>query len=491
MEPGPEGSHIVSAVICIFEDKKYSNFFPLSLGQPLFDLRLGCGSLRSRLLDGMPRARISLICREYLADVVRLSAGAATVNEPVAGTTLFLNGRLLCTGEERKRLLDRLEDDSVAVKGGFVVAARLGKAASAEFAEYLRKRVLDETLDDVCAALLEAGQRASRAEPAPAPRRKASRGAPAPGRGTYEDAHVLGQDSLEEKLSRELEALIEKAGLRRIDVPEARLLSFPWQLIEFNADVIADDFARSPVRGQAEDCVVYAGVQIVNPEQVVIGERAVIRAGAVLDASDGPIVIADRAVVMPNATIVGPVSVGADAIVKTGAKILPGTSIGPVCKVGGEVEETIFAAYSNKQHDGFLGHYYIGEWVNIGAASNNSDLKNNYSSVRMWCAGSERETGRQFLGLLMGDHTKTGINTLFNTGTVVGFNCNVFSSELPAKFVPSFSWGHGSSMTRYELEKAMQTASVVMERREIRFTPAHRAMFEKIFQLSERTNGNI
>jgi UDP-N-acetylglucosamine diphosphorylase/glucosamine-1-phosphate N-acetyltransferase len=480
----------VSAVICIFEDKKFSNFFPLSLGQPLFDLRVGCGTLRSRLLDGMPRARLSLICREYLAGVVRLSAAPATVNEPAAGTTLFLNGRLLCTGDEWPRLLDRLEEDTVAVKGGFLVAARLGKAASADFADYLRRRVTDETLDDVCKALVEAGERAAEAGQASPRRRKPVR-ATEPAKGTYEDAHVLGHDSLEEKLSLELEALIEKAGLRRVEVPEARLLSFPWQLIEHNADAIADDFARSPVRGQAEDCVVYAGVQIVNPEQVVIGERAVIRAGAVLDASDGPVVIADGAVVMPNATIVGPVSVGAGAIVKAGARILPGTSIGPVCKVGGEVEETIFAAYSNKQHDGFLGHSYIGEWVNIGAASNNSDLKNNYSAVRMWCAGSERETGRQFLGLLMGDHTKTGINTLFNTGTVVGFNCNVFSSEMPAKFVPSFSWGHGSSMTRYELDKAMQTASVVMERRQVRFTAAHRAMFEKIFQLRERTNGNV
>ncbi len=478
----------MSTVICIFEDKKYSNFFPLSLSQPLFDLRLGCGTLRSRLLDGMPKARLALICREYLADVMRLSAGAATVNEPVTGATLFLNGRLLCTGDERARLLDRLEEDTVAVKGGFVVAARLNKAASAEFSAYLLRRVADETLDDVCDAFLEAGK----TEPGAATgrRRKASRSA-TPAKGTYEDDSVLGQDSMEEKLSRELEGMIEKLGLRRIDLPEARLLSFPWQLIEFNPDVIVDDFERSPVRGQAEDCVVYSGVQIVNPDQVVIGEKAVIRAGVVLDATDGPIVIAEHATVMPNATVVGPVSIGPGAIVKAGAKILAGTSIGSVCKVGGEVEETIFAAYSNKQHDGFLGHSYIGEWVNIGAASNNSDLKNNYSPVRMWCAGSERETGRQFMGVLMGDHTKTGINTLFNTGTVVGFNCNIFSSEMPAKFVPSYSWGHGQSLTRYELDKAMQTASIVMERRDVRFTPAHRALFEKIFLLSERTNGNI
>jgi UDP-N-acetylglucosamine diphosphorylase/glucosamine-1-phosphate N-acetyltransferase len=169
---------------------------------------------------------------------------------------------------------------------------------------------------------------------------------------------------------------------------------------------------------------------------------------------------------------------------------LSGSSIGAVCKVGGEISETIIAAYSNKQHDGFLGNSYVGEWVNIGAASNNSDLKNNYSPVRMWCAGSERDTGRQFLGLLMGDHTKTGINVLFNTGTVVGFNCNVYSSAMPAKFVPSFSWGHGESLVRYELDRAMQTAAVVMERRNVRFTPSHRELFAAIHAIVERAGTN-
>jgi UDP-N-acetylglucosamine diphosphorylase/glucosamine-1-phosphate N-acetyltransferase len=237
--------------------------------------------------------------------------------------------------------------------------------------------------------------------------------------------------------------------------------------------------------------VIYPGVHIVDPDHVVLGEKSVIRAGAVLDATEGPIVIADRALIMPNATLVGPCYVGSGSIVNPGARLLAGTSIGPVCKVGGEITETIFAAYSNKQHDGFLGNSYVGEWVNIGAASNNSDLKNNYSPVRMWCAGSERDTGRQFLGLLMGDHTKTGINTLFNTGTVAGFNCNLYSSEMPPKFVPSFSWGHGNELVRYELDRAMQTAAVVMERRNVRFSPSHRALFEAIFRIGERTGWNV
>jgi UDP-N-acetylglucosamine diphosphorylase/glucosamine-1-phosphate N-acetyltransferase len=303
--------------------------------------------------------------------------------------------------------------------------------------------------------------------------------------------HVVGEDAKEEKLPVALVDIIKEHGITRVEMPKARLLSFPWQLIELNGEVITDDFNKLPFRGESEESVTYPGVHITNEENVVIGEGAVIKSGAVLDASDGPIAIGDRTVVMPNACIIGPASIGSDCIIRTGAKILKGTSSGRVCKVGGEVEGTIISSYSNKQHDGFIGHSYLGEWVNIGAASNNSDLKNNYSAVRMWCAGAIKNTGRQFMGLIMGDHTKTGINTLFNTGTVVGFNCNIFSSELPGKFVPSYSWGHGTEMTEYDVDKAMHTASVVLERRKARFTEAHRKIFAKIFEMRQLTNRNI
>jgi UDP-N-acetylglucosamine diphosphorylase/glucosamine-1-phosphate N-acetyltransferase len=217
----------------------------------------------------------------------------------------------------------------------------------------------------------------------------------------------------------------------------------------------------------------------------------VVRAGAVIDASDGPVWIGDGAVIMPNAVVVGPACVGTRSTVKAGARILAGTSIGAICRVGGEVDETVFADYSNKQHDGFLGHSYVGSWVNIGAATNTSDLKNTYGMVRMWNAGAERDTGRQFLGVILGDHTKTGINTVFNTGTVVGFNCNLYSSEMPASFVPSFSWGHGRTLAPYDLAKAMQTASVAMPRRGVDFTDVSRRLFERIHALSARAGRNL
>jgi len=472
----------VSISTCIFEDKKHANFLPLALSRPVFDLRIGCGTLRSRLLDGLPAGGRSLICRDYLAALTREEPAKVAVNEPSSSATLFLNGRWLAVENQRDRILGMLGESSVAVKGGYIVAANLPAVAAKELSQYLVRRVSAPAVEQMSEAL-----RALAGGTAPTGKKGASRSP----RGAREDEHAIGHDHFEETLPVEIEQLIEKHKLRRIAVDDAYLLSFPWQLIEFNADVIADDFARMPVRGLSDGALVYDGAHIVGPDHIVLGEKCVVRAGAVLDATDGPIVIADRAVIMPNAVLIGPCYVGSATVVNPGARVLSGASIGAVCKVGGEISETIIAAYSNKQHDGFLGNSYVGEWVNIGAATNNSDLKNNYSPVRMWCAGAERDTGRQFLGLLMGDHSKTGINVPFNTGSVVGFNSNVFSSEMPPKFVPSFSWGHGEEMIRYQLDRALATAAVVMERRNVKFTRAHRALFQAIFAIGERAGWNV
>ncbi|MDH3198845.1 MAG: putative sugar nucleotidyl transferase, partial [Candidatus Krumholzibacteria bacterium] len=370
-------------IVCIFEDKKYSNFFPLSLSQPVFDLRVGTGTLRSRLQDEFAEATFVVLCREYLAGLTRIRLRGVAVNEVAGQPTLFVNGRLLCFGEELTQLLDELPENGIAVKGGYVVAARLGDAAAADFAGYIAKRISEEAIAALCEELRAAGEGK---EDKPSKRRTIIQSQDAE-KGTYEDAHLVGEDSREEKLPVELTRIIGAHKMKVVERPKARLLSFPWQLIEFNPDVIADDFKRLPFRGQSEESVVYPGVQLINDDEIVIGDGAAVKSGVVLDASGGPIVIGDRAVVMPNASIIGPVSIGADSLVKPGAKILEGTSTGTVCKIGGEVEGTIVGSYSNKQHDGFIGHSYLGEWVNIGAASNNSDLKNNYSAVRMWCAG--------------------------------------------------------------------------------------------------------
>ncbi|MDX9789745.1 MAG: putative sugar nucleotidyl transferase [Candidatus Kapaibacterium sp.] len=209
----------------------------------------------------------------------------------------------------------------------------------------------------------------------------------------------------------------------------------------------------------------YHGLQATNPNDIRIGNNVKISPSVVIDASEGKVLIDDDVKIMPQATILGPCFIGKGTTVKIGAKIYGETSIGPMCKVGGEIENTIIHAFSNKQHEGFLGHSYIGEWVNLGADTNNSDLKNTYGEINMILPHKEVKSGRIFLGLMCGDHTKSGINTMFTTGTVAG-TCAILVKEwfLP-NFIKSFSWGGKSNSPAFRFHKAIETAKIVMQRR--------------------------
>ncbi|MDY0151492.1 MAG: putative sugar nucleotidyl transferase [Candidatus Cloacimonas sp.] len=211
------------------------------------------------------------------------------------------------------------------------------------------------------------------------------------------------------------------------------------------------------------------GVTVLHPYNVWIAEGVILGPGVVLDASEGPIVLDSGVKVMPNAVLCGPLYIGKNSLVKIGAKIYGGTSIGPVCKIGGEIEGSIFQAYSNKQHDGFLGHSYIGEWVNLGADTNNSDLKNTYKNVAYYSYKLEGkiDSGTQFLGCVIGDHSKTGINCSINTGTVIGMGCNLWGSKLISDFIPDFSWGEAGELSPYRFAAFCQTATIVKARRKL------------------------
>jgi UDP-N-acetylglucosamine diphosphorylase/glucosamine-1-phosphate N-acetyltransferase len=221
------------------------------------------------------------------------------------------------------------------------------------------------------------------------------------------------------------------------------------------------------------------GVIVLNPYDVWIGEDVVLGVNAVIDATDGPIVIDECAVIMPNSVIVGPAYIGKNSTIKIGAKIYEGTSIGPVCKIGGEVEDTIIQAYSNKQHDGFLGHAFIGEWVNLGAGTSNSDLKNTYKCVKVYNYTQKEkiDSKTQFMGCIIGDHTKIGINCSINTGTVIGVGCNLYGKELIDGFIPSFSWGEATNIVDYEIEKFCETADTVKKRRKLFFSETERELY--------------
>lgn len=268
---------------------------------------------------------------------------------------------------------------------------------------------------------------------------------------------------------------------------EAKVIHYPWNLISNNGEQLISDFnlLTSKVDGSNIKGKVYAGVHLLNEDKIFIDEGAKVKPGVVLDAESGPIYIGKDAKIFPNAVIEGPAFVGNKSAIKIGAKIYENTSIGEVCKVGGEVEESIIHSYSNKQHDGFLGHAYLGMWVNLGADTNNSDLKNNYGSVKVVINGEQVDSGSMFVGLTMGDHSKAAINTMFNTGTVVGVSSNVFGAGFPQKYIPSFAWGGSDSMTSYNIEKAIDVARKVMARRNIKLTDVEEKIFSYIFDTTK------
>jgi UDP-N-acetylglucosamine diphosphorylase/glucosamine-1-phosphate N-acetyltransferase len=237
--------------------------------------------------------------------------------------------------------------------------------------------------------------------------------------------------------------------------------------------------------------LVYEGAHLVNPSNIVIGAGSKIKPGVVLDAEGGPIYIGSNVTVFPNAVIEGPAFVGDRSLIKVGAKIYEHTSIGEVCKVGGEVEASVIHSFSNKQHDGFLGHAYLGMWVNLGADTNNSDLKNNYGSVKVIIDGQTIDSGSMFMGLVMGDHSKSSINSMFNTGTVVGVSSNVFGSGFPPKSVPSFAWGGGEAIKTYDLERALLVARRVMGRRKLELSACEEAVLRTVFDLTKHERGPL
>ncbi len=267
---------------------------------------------------------------------------------------------------------------------------------------------------------------------------------------------------------------------------DAKVIHYPWDLISNNGEQIISDFnlLTSKVDGSKIKGKVYAGAHLINKDKIFIDEGAKVKPGVVLDAESGPIYIGKDAKIFPNAVIEGPAFIGSKTAIKIGAKIYENTSIGEVCKVGGEVEESIIHSYSNKQHDGFLGHAYLGMWVNLGADTNNSDLKNNYGSVKVIINGEQVDSGSMFVGLTMGDHSKAAINTMFNTGTVVGVSSNIFGAGFPKKYVPSFAWGGSDSTTSYDVEKALDVARKVMARRNIKLTDVEERIFRYIFDLT-------
>lgn len=425
--------------IVIFEDAGWRNLLPLVWMRGVFELCCGCDRLIDKQRAALPGPLVRLIVRPELRAVVaarnplEAPRGKARDDAPV----VLVNGRALITGSIQPPVLG-----SGWTIGGALVAATISAAALA-------------ALED--ATLLDATRAA------------------------------------------------EWMRSLRLDRPPAdvRLIDYPWQPALFNAAELSRQLhaltgagstrrrtggrsrstARSPVRGvagrspAARRAAARPGVHQVNERAIHLDPTAVIKPGVVLDAEGGPIAIARGATIQPNAVVEGPCYVGPGAIVRPAAVIRAGTTIGPVCRVGGEVEGSILHGWCNKQHSGFLGHSYVCPWVNLGADTVTSDLKNTYGTIRVALNGRPMESGERFIGTVFGDHAKTGIGTLLPTGCIIGVAANVFTQAGVPGFVPSFSWLTRAGMEPFRVDKAIEIARTVQGRRSVEWTADDEALF--------------
>ncbi len=408
--------------LCVFEDQEAIHLAPLVHTRPVYDLRLGLPTLLERAVWALQPPAIYLHARATVAPVAaRLYRLPVNPAQMDSGVLLW-NGRALAEPGE--------------------VLTRIRRAATDR--EPARRFIQD---GELVAAWLPEGQ----ARPLP--------------------EALLAPDYLSE--------------LPEEEVRGVRLVGRLWHLIDWMEQAFATDQATWE-RPEATDgqAVVQPGAVLVAREQIHLAPGATIRAGAILNASDGPIYIGSGAVVSEGAVLVGPVAVGERAEVRVGAH-LRNCVVGPWVKLGGEVHTTIVHSYSNKAHEGFLGHAYIGRWCNLGAGTTCSNLRNDYGPVTLYneALGTFEPTGRRFLGLFMGDHTKTSIGTTFNTGTVVGVSCNLYGPGFHARYVPSFSWGSpADGYVPFRLEKALRVAEAVMARRQHMLDEAERAVLTALFE---------
>lgn len=406
----------MNKTICIFEDRKFKNFLPLTYFRPVYDLRCGILTIAEKIEKYSKTSNIILHSRKYLANYLREDKKSYKINAYDDSRILFINGRLLPSPEIMSTLLSD-GDDEIFTNDNEVIAARLSNENISKLIE--------------------------------------------------NNKDVLSDYSM--------------LSCKQTEV-EAYLFEYPWHLIQKNGEEISNDIKLISPKVTNNN---FPGVHFINKENIFIGNNVNIKPNVVLDASDGPIFIDDEVTIYPNAYIVGSSYIGKKSIVKANTQIYQDTSIGTVCKVGGEIESSIIHSYSNKQHEGFLGHAYLGSWINIGASSNNSDLKNDYSKIKVMLNGQEVDTGTNFMGLIMGDHSKCAINTAFNTGTIIGVSCNIYGSGFPPKYIPSFSWGGADGFREYHLRKAIEVAKIVKSRRNITMSVNDLELFKSVFDLTQ------
>jgi len=403
--------------LCIFEDDTFSNFYPLTYLRPTFQLRCGIFTLMERIVRAFNPENITLICRKNLNPTLREGGfNPVTSAFSLEERMLFVNGTVL-NAFELSRMITMLPDENtIYMSGGRLVAAYLDSHKSRQLAYYLLDQDITTALD------------------------------------------TLGDD------------------ITRHEV-DVRCAEFTWDLIEVNPQMLEDDINTCVEVGVHGD--VHEQAVLYNPSQIYIGEGAQVDAMSVIDARGGPIYISAGVEIEPFSLIQGPCYIG-DKTRIVGGQIREGTTIGPMCRVGGELEESIIQGYSNKYHAGFLGHSYLGEWVNIGAIATNSDLKNTYSNVRMEVNNHMVDTGLMKMGVVLGDHVKLGIGVMLVGGATVGVASNIMNGLAP-KIIPPFVWSDGNNVSEYTLEKFITVAGKAMSRRKVDLTTAQANLIRHVF----------
>jgi len=406
--------------ICIYEDEKYSNFYPLSYTRPVYELVCGINSLMEKVIRVSSGLKVALYCRQYLEATLKHQYPDAEINNINDNQCLFINGRVLASEDLSKIVLEDSED-CIYKSGSEIAAVRLSK------------KNLTKAKHNLTGIL------------------------------KFESFLDLPEKTVDVKLYNYLWEMISDNGS---------------EIVKYTEELTKDNSAFTDPQD-------FEGVNFVNANKIFIKNNVTIKPGVVIDATNGAVYIDENVFIYPNAVIEGPVYIGKDSKIKIGAAIYENVSIGSNCKIGGEVEDAIILSYTNKQHAGFIGHSYIGSWVNLGADTNCSDLKNNYSAVKVKLHGESIDTGMQFLGLIIGDHSKSAINTMFNTGTIIGIFSNIFGAGFPPKFIPSFSWGGADGMKTYDLNKCINTAKIVFGRRNREFTSDDEKLLETVFSLTK------
>ena len=417
--------------LIIVEDNRSDNLYPLTYMRPSFELRCGATSLAEKITHAAGADSVAYFVRDWLA-----ASYSEKTDRPVndfdqlEGDVLIVNGRLLVDGSVD---LKSVGPDEVLRSGDTFVAGRIraktlaaGKAAA---------QTAPRALSDPVLGLLDA---------------------------TYT---ACGPDL-------------------KIREVEATVIDYPWLLIYHNARMIESDFRRLYTNPGVHTELHPMSCVLGDEKDVYIAPSAKIHPLVVIDATGGPVVIEEDALVLPHTRVDGPTYIGPNCQL-VGGKIREACSFGPVCRVGGEVECTIMQGYSNKYHDGFLGHSYVCEWVNLGALTTNSDLKNDYTPVSVYYKGELMDTGEQFLGSMIGDHTKTSIGIILNTGSVIGMMSNlVFSGNLMPKFVPSFCWMLNDRPTKgIGLRGMLETARAAMARRKRELSNADEQLMRHLHEM--------